>query len=68
MNGYELSVSITALGIAIAAQIEDTDELSLAAAALTQLGDTLATIATQRALCESREENSSKKDNNSPAT
>jgi len=54
MNGCELSVGVTALAIAIAAQIEETEELSLLGAVLTQLGDTLATIASQRALCESR--------------
>ena len=54
MNGCELTVGITALAIAIAGQIEDIDDLSVAAAALTQLGDSLALIAVQRARCEAK--------------
>ena len=49
MKGYELSVYITALAIAIGSQFEDVEELALTGTALTQLGDTLATIAAQRA-------------------
>ena len=55
MTGCELPVGITALALAIAAQVEDVDELSLLAAVFTQLGDTLATIAVQRSFVESRE-------------
>ena len=54
MKGYELSVTITALAIAIGSQVEDVEELALAGAALAQLGDTLSTIAAQRALEESK--------------
>jgi len=54
MNGCELPIGITALAIAIAGQIEDINDLSLAAAAFTQLGDTLALIAAQRARCEEK--------------
>ena len=50
MNPCELSVGVTALANAIAARLGET-ELNLLAAVLTQLGDTLATIAAQRALC-----------------
>lgn len=50
MNPCELSVGVTALANAIAAQLGEA-ELNLLAAVLTQLGDTLATIAAQRALC-----------------
>ena len=55
MRGCELVIGITALAIAIAAQIEDDEELVLMAAALTQLGDTLATLAASRAKCAAEE-------------
>ena len=42
---------MTAAANAIACRLGD-DELSLVAAVLVQLGDTLATIAVQRSLCE----------------
>ena len=45
-----LTTAVNSLAVAIAAQLND-DELSMAAAILTQLGDTLATIAAQRAMC-----------------
>lgn len=50
MNPCELTVSVSALANAIACKL-DADELALAAAVFTQLGDTLATIAVQRELC-----------------
>lgn len=48
MNDCILPVGVSALACAIAAEIEDSDDLSLLAALFTQLGDTLATIAAQR--------------------
>jgi len=54
MEGCTLAATITALAIAIAAQIEDTEDLSLLAAAVTQLGDTLALLAQERARSEAR--------------
>ena len=45
-----LTTADNTLAVAIAARLEDED-LSLTAALLTQLGDTLATIAVQRARC-----------------
>ena len=50
MNSCELTASITALANIIASKLSD-DELDLAAAVFTLLGDTLATIEIQRALC-----------------
>jgi hypothetical protein len=47
-----LIATITALAAAIA-EGRDADEISVIAASLTQLGDTLATIAAQKAFCES---------------
>ena len=46
-----LTPAVNTLAVAIAAQLDDGD-LALAAALLTQLGDTLATIAVQRERCE----------------
>jgi len=54
MEGCTLAATITALGIAIAAQVEDTEDLSLLAAAVTQLGDTLALLAHERVRNEAR--------------
>ncbi|MGN0981980.1 MAG: DUF6774 domain-containing protein [Candidatus Limivicinus sp.] len=50
MNACELTASVTAVANALACQLTE-DELNLLGAALTQLGDTLITIATQRAIC-----------------
>lgn len=45
-----LTTTVNSLAVAIAGQLND-EELSLTGAILTQLGDTLETIAAQRALC-----------------
>ena len=45
-----LTTAVSALATAIVAQLDDSD-LVLAAALLTQLGDTLATITVQRERC-----------------
>lgn len=50
MNSCELTASITALSNTIACKLTD-DELNLLGVTLTQLGDTLLTIATQRSIC-----------------
>lgn len=50
MNACELTASITAVANAMACKFND-DELGILALILTQLGDTLATIAAQRAIC-----------------
>ena len=51
MNACELTAAITAIANSIACRLS-TEELSLLAAVLVQLGDTLATIASQRTICE----------------
>ncbi|MCL2588631.1 MAG: hypothetical protein FWD84_04395 [Oscillospiraceae bacterium] len=51
MNGCELAIAISTLASALAAQIEDDTDLSVLASAMTQFGDTLATIAAWRAKC-----------------
>lgn len=51
MKPCELTASVTAVANALACKLT-TDEISLLGAVLTQLGDTLATIATQKSLCE----------------
>ena len=50
MNPCELTASVTALANAIACDLTE-DELNLLGAILTQLGDTLMTIATHRSIC-----------------
>ena len=57
MNPCQLTTSITALANFLGCRLT-VNELNLLGAALTQLGDTLTTIATQRAICESAEEQS----------
>lgn len=51
MNACELTASITAMANLLAEKL-DMEEISLLAAILTQLGDTLATIAVQKDLCQ----------------
>lgn len=51
MNPLELTTSITALANALSCKLM-IDEMNLLGAILTQLGDTLITIATQKSLCE----------------
>ena len=51
MNALEITGTVTAIANAIACQVTAT-ELALLASVFVQLGDTLATIAAQKALCE----------------
>ena len=51
MNSLELTSAVTALANAIACNLT-TNEISLLASVIVQLGDTLATIAAQQALRE----------------
>lgn len=51
MNPCELTASITALANSMACRLS-LDELSLWGTVFTQLGDTLITIATQKAICQ----------------
>ena len=53
MNPCELTAFVTAVANALANQLSD-DELNLLGAVVTQLGDTLLTIAAQRRICGSR--------------
>ena len=50
MNSCELTASITAIANAIACKLTE-DELNLLGVTLTQLADTLLTIATKRSIC-----------------
>lgn len=50
MNACELTATVTALANGIACKLSD-DELAALSTVLVQLGDTLATIATHRTLC-----------------
>ena len=56
MNSCELTASITAIANSLSCKL-DNEQLTLLAAVLVQLGDTLVTIATQRALCKQLKEN-----------
>ena len=55
MNSCELTAAITALANGLARTMT-TEELSLLAVTLTQLADTLSTIATHRSICEKPEQ------------
>ena len=57
MNHCELTASVTAVANTLACNFNN-DELTLLASILVMLGDTLATIATHRTICET--ENTSK--------
>ena len=50
MDSCALPVGVSALACAIAEQVTDPNDLALLAALLTQLGDTLATVAALRSL------------------
>ena len=50
MNACELTASITALANTLACNLSE-DELNLLGVILTQLGDTLLTIATHKGIC-----------------
>ena len=56
MNSCELTTFITAAANSIACKLNN-EELTLLAAVLVQLGDTLVTIATQRSICEKINQN-----------
>lgn len=60
MDDCELIVTVTAIACAISKNCSD-DEISIMAAVFTQLGDTLATITTNR---ESRNQNNNNNNNN----
>lgn len=51
MNSCELTATITAIANALACKLT-IEELSLLGASLTQLGDTLITIAARRTICD----------------
>ena len=51
MNSCEITASVTAVANALACKLNN-DEMTLLASVLVQLGDTLVTIVTQRAICE----------------
>ena len=51
MNTCQLTASVTALANLIASKLT-IEEITLLATIMVQLGDTLATISTQRVICE----------------
>lgn len=50
MNACELTASVTTIANLLAQNFTD-DELNILGVVLTQLGDTILTIATQRSIC-----------------
>ena len=50
MNGCSLTASITAIANTLACKLTE-EELNLLGVTLTQLGDTLLTLATHRSIC-----------------
>ena len=54
MNSCQLTASVTAIANALASNLS-IEETTLLAAVLVQLGDTLATIATQRTICGAKD-------------
>lgn len=55
MNSCQLTASVTAVANALSSRL-NIEETTLLAAVLVQLGDTLATIATERAICEAKDD------------
>ena len=55
MRTFELTYAITALANTIACKLTP-NELALAASIFVQLGDTLATVAAEKALCDETNE------------
>lgn len=53
MNFCELTASITAIANSLACGLTE-DEINLLGAVLTQLGDTLLTIATHKSICKTK--------------
>ena len=56
MNPCQLTASITAIANGLASKLS-IEETTLLAAVFVQLGDTLATIATQRTICDANNNN-----------
>lgn len=56
MNPCEFTAAVTALANAVACN-RTVDELNLIGVTLTQLGDTLITIATRKSICEKPDTN-----------
>ena len=59
MNPCELTASITAIANALACRLNE-DQLTLLGVVLTQLADTLFTIATQRSICSRNDKKNNK--------
>ena len=55
MEDWSLPAGLTALAVAIAREVPDPSDLALLSAMLVQLGDTLATLAASKAVCQARQ-------------
>ncbi|MGN0650075.1 MAG: DUF6774 domain-containing protein [Oscillospiraceae bacterium] len=60
MNPCEMTLTVTALANAIAAELESPEEVAAAGSLFTLLGDTLAAISAQQVLCRERQNQSVK--------
>lgn len=56
MNSSQLTVFITTIANAISSKL-NIEETTFLATVLVQLGDTLATIATQKSICKTKDKN-----------
>lgn len=59
MDPCKTSMFVAALANSIACELSSPDEIAAVAAIFTQLGDTMATIATQQTLCNARKDKNS---------
>ena len=57
MNSCQLTASVNAIANALSSKLS-VEEITLLATVLVQIGDTLATIATQRTICEEKDDKS----------
>jgi len=64
----ELTTAINTLANVIACKVDDDGALNLLGALLTQLGDTVTTIATQRDFCSKIEESNGEKESTDTKT
>ncbi|WP_037372687.1 DUF6774 domain-containing protein [Anaerovorax odorimutans] len=58
-NPDELSAAVSAIALMISKNIPDDDDFAIIALSITQLGDTLETMAEQRALFKNKKNNDS---------
>lgn len=60
MNTCEITMTVTALANAIAAQLDSPEEIAAAGSLFTLLGDAMAAISAQQILCKSLQDKNAK--------